>query len=380
MLHPIKLQASTASQALDQAFPDFFQLASCIQDEQEVANLKQLMTQGLKDVDKLSNPAFDALAEYQESDAAWLERMLSYAPDPDQFQAGRMHACVGVLKEYFRLTDNTSANAKKVISWIDDGIKFPFVGVQHKSHDKAPHFHRKLEIVKQMLSKAVGSELAESCLQGKTPAPVHFPNHQSAQTNASFVDAELAKAEAKGVVTEWPFQQPPTVINGLLVVEGKKPRLCMNPSYINLFMQHLPVKYERLQDLVDLLHSEDYMSTSDDKSGFWQLPLHPSMWQYVGFEWRGRYMVFKMAPFGISVLPWIYTTFKQEVFRPLREKGVRMAFLIDDRAAAESSRPRARLQSEALTKVLLGLGTITHQTQQVRKQSGCQDRLSGFLA
>ena len=99
---------------------------------------------------------------------------------------------------------------------------------------------------------------------------------------------------------------------------------------MNLHMEHCIVKYEGLQDMVDLLQQGDYMSTLDDKSGYWQLPLHPHMWQYVGFEWKGQYMVWKIAAFGISVLPWMYTTLRQEVYRPLRERGVRMAFLIDD--------------------------------------------------
>ena len=288
-------------------------------------------TQGVADIVKLQDPAYEATVEYQESDPDWSARMLACAPDPDLFQAGRIHACLGSWEEYFRATGNTSANAKKVLSWFRNGIMFPFVGVQHESHQRAPEWRKKLEVVRRMLTKAVGSEQVDEFLQGKTPGTVQFPNHQSAQTHAAFVDAELAKAEAKGVITVWPFAEPPTVINGLKVVEGKKNRLCINPMYINTFMEHLPVKYERLQDLVDLLQQGDLMSTSDDKSGYWQLPLHPKMWQYMGFEWRGRYMVWKMAAFGISVLPWMYTTLKQEVYRPLRELGVRMTFLIDDR-------------------------------------------------
>ena len=145
------------------------------------------------------------------------------------------------------------------------------------------------------------------------------------------LDAELAKAEAKGVIVEWPFAEPPKVVNGLKVVEGKKNRLCINPMYINVFMEYFPVKYEGVQDLVDIIQQGDFMSTSDDKSGYWQLPLHPDMWQYMGIAWKGRYMVWRMAEFGISALPWIYKTVKQEIYRPLRLRGVRLGFLIDDR-------------------------------------------------
>ncbi len=309
----------------------FFQLPASIKDQAEVRQMMELMRQGLADISKLQDAGYDAMAEYQESDEAWTARLLSYAPDPEQFQAGRMHSCLPSLQEYFRLTGNRSANAKKVLSWVRKGIVLPFVGLDHRSHDSAPEYRKKLEVVKRMLAKAVGAEQVVAYLEGITPSRVQFPNHKSAQSHEAFVDAELAKAEAKGVIVEWPFAEPPKVVNGLKVVEGKKNRLCINPMYINVFMEYFPVKYEGVRDLVDIIQRGDFMSTSDDKSGYWQLPLHPDMWQYMGIAWKDRYMVWRMAAFGISVLPWIYSTVKQEIYRPLRLRGVRLGFLIDDR-------------------------------------------------
>ena len=313
--------------------PDnFFQLPTSRATQQDKDFLSQLLREGLADIKKLQDPLYSALREYQEADEDWAARLTSYAPVPDQFQAGGLHANVACLEEFFTLTGNNSVNAKKVISWIKQGIKLPFVGVNHKSHQHAPEYRKKLEIVKRMLAKAKGSEHVEECLQGREPSQVQFPNPKSAEVYASFVDTEVAKALQKKVVVEWPFQDLPRVICGLKVVDDKpKLRLCINPMYPNVFMEHWPVKYERLLDLVDLLGSGDYMSTSDDKSGYWQLPLHPDMWQYVAFEWRDKIYVWTVPAFGLSVVPYIYSTVKQELFRPLRDMGVRMAFLIDDR-------------------------------------------------
>ncbi|KAL0030847.1 hypothetical protein WJX77_009431 [Trebouxia sp. C0004] len=106
--------------------------------------------------------------------------------------------------------------------------------------------------------------------QSSRPSPVQFHNHKSFQTYASFVDTKLDKALAKGIIGEWPFPEPPTVVNGLKVVDDKLPklRLCINPMYINLFLKYEPLKYDRLQDLTDTIGSGDFMSTSDDKSGY----------------------------------------------------------------------------------------------------------------
>ena len=44
---------------------------------------------------------------------------------------------------------------------------------------------------------------------------MQFQNHRSVETYTSFVDEEVAKALAKGVIAKWPFTDPPTVVNGV---------------------------------------------------------------------------------------------------------------------------------------------------------------------
>lgn len=128
---------------------------------------------------------------------------------------------------------------------------------------------------------------------------------------------------------------PPSVVNGLKVVDDKptKLRLCINPMYVNLFMRYIQVRYERLTDLVDMLGPDYYMSTSDDKSGYWQLPLHPNMWQYAGFELDGATYVWLVLPFGWALACYMFSLVKSEVYKPLRQKGVHLAYLLDDRQA-----------------------------------------------
>lgn len=132
-----------------------------------------------------------------------------------------------------------------------------------------------------MLTKAVGSDAVSTHLQGSKPSPIQFHNHKSVQTYAAFVDTELVKALAKGVIAEWPFPDPPTVVNGLKVVDDKIPKLklCINPMCIN----------------------------------------------------KGVYYCFKVLPFGVSIACWIYSIIKQELYRPARIQGARLQYLIDDR-------------------------------------------------
>lgn len=77
----------------------------------------------------------------------------------------------------------------------------------------------------------------------------------------------------------------------------------------------------------------------------------------MGFEWKGRIYTWEVGAFGISSACYMYTMIKQEIFRPLRDLRVKLMFFIDDKLQCESSRPRARLQSEALLKALVKIGT-----------------------
>ena len=105
------------------------------------------------DIDKLSDQSYSAAAEYAEPDSAWSARMLETAPNPDLFRAGRLNACAPVLERLLSKSGSVTSQARKVLTWIQKGIQLSFVPVNHASHDKAPNFHKKLQIVKRMLAQ-----------------------------------------------------------------------------------------------------------------------------------------------------------------------------------------------------------------------------------
>ena len=120
-------------------------------------------------------------------------------------------------------------------------------------------------------------------------------NHISVQEHEDFVEKELGKARAAGVIADWPFEQLPQTINGPKVVEKLGPngqveklRLCISPQYTNAFMAYDRVRYERLQDTMEMVEASDYMSTSDDNAGYWQMAMHPSTWIYMSFMYKRR--------------------------------------------------------------------------------------------
>lgn len=246
----------------------------------------QLLETGLQAIQRLSDPAYTAEQEYQQLDAERLHRMECMAPDPKKFSGGSMNASAEVWQEFLSRTESHSRQASAVLGWMRNGLQLTFVGTQHASQEKAPHRKRNMEVVRKMLTRAVGPARVDECLAGKAPAEVQFANHASVQKYEDFVTTELQAALAKGVVKEWTLEQSPVVVNGLKVVDDKLPklRLCINPMYINLFLPYETVRCERLQDIVEIVAPGDYMTTSDDKSNYWQMAMHPDAWPYLAFR------------------------------------------------------------------------------------------------
>ncbi|GAX85997.1 hypothetical protein CEUSTIGMA_g13413.t1 [Chlamydomonas eustigma] len=113
------------------------------------------------------------------------------------------------------------------------------------------------------------------------------------------------------------------------------------------------VQYERLSDVSHLAGPGDFAFSTDDKSGYWQLPLHPAMWKYLAFMWEGRVYCFTHLPFGVAPACFIYTRVKQELYRPLRKWGFRLVALIDSRQKGEA---RTAFQASAMARLLKALG------------------------
>eukprot|EP00798_Chlamydomonas_sp_ICE-L_P003514 gene3514-biopygen21247 len=224
----------------------------------------------------------------------WKESLESELPDPDAFKAGTIRDHGEVWKEYFQVSGGETKKSKEVMRHED------------------------------------------------------------------FTRGEVVAMKRKGVVRVWDGVEAPVVVNGLRVVEDKLPklRLCINPSYPNLFWQYRKLQYERLGDLVHLAREGDWAFTTDDKSGYWHVPLHTDMWQYLAFSLDGEVLCFTHLPFGPGPACFIYSQIKEVVFSPLRRMGVRMLYLIDDELTLQEGEARTQKQAIAMARLLASLGFI----------------------
>ena len=149
-----------------------------------------------------------------------------------------------------------------------------------------------------------------------------------------------------GAIRKWEAPEPITVINGVgdNVNRHGRTRLILDTRYISLFDRYSSFSYEKFGDLPRYLEQQDHMSLTDFKSGYLQLRMYINTFRFLGTEFAGQVHHFAALPFGLSSACHTYTRLIAEVYRPLRLKGQRMTFPIDDAAFVFASKPVAKFQ------------------------------------
>ena len=125
---------------------------------------------------------------------------------------------------------------------------------------------------------------------------------------------------------------------------------------MNLFELYIPFKYESLQQVMQLLNSGDYMWTTDFKSGYHQIPMHPSAYPYLGVSWGGQLFVFTYMPFGLASACRVYTQLMASVYKPLRRQGERLSYIIDDAMGVVPDQHTGQFHAATNFRLLTGLG------------------------
>lgn len=291
----------------------------------------------------------------------WDQHFANTLPDAQTFMAGGLSRATAAWDHFFVLANTDEEGIREVRPWITEGVDWPMLPVFHKNHPHGPNRTKKINIVKSMLKRALppGTEVT-TYLQGPLPSAVEFGNHNSIQAHQQFATEEVQAMLSKRVIKRWTEEQQPVVINGLLVCTDKFPklRLCLNPMYPNLWWEYKRLRYDRLHELVPLSQPGDWAMTTDDKHGYWHVPLHPSMWPYLAFKLEGVVYCFTHLPFGVAPACYVYTRIKEVIFAPLRARGLRILFLIDDQLNLQQGYARAQAQSLAMATLLSTLGFV----------------------
>lgn len=90
-----------------------------------------------------------------------------------------------------------------------------------------------------------------------------------------------------------------------LATNGRKPRLVidMSATELNDSLSPLRARLNGVAVIRRLLHRDGHMFTTDLRSAFHTVRVHPRHRPLLGFEWQGRYYRFTVLPFGLRPSP-----------------------------------------------------------------------------
>jgi hypothetical protein len=154
-------------------------------------------------------------------------------------------------------------------------------------------------------------------------------NHPSAHEHSAFVTQAVADLLATDTILAV-THRPKVVLPLGVAVQPSKRRLIWDGRWVNDKAIIPTFKYETLAHVHLWAELGDFAFTTDLKSGYHHVDMHPDSWEYLGFQWEDRYYVFTQLPFGLAPACWAFTKITRSVLRWFRTRGVRCMGYIDD--------------------------------------------------
>ena len=149
-------------------------------------------------------------------------------------------------------------------------------------------------------------------------------NNRSSQKDPDFVWQELLRLECLGCTAR--VCERPIVILPLSMVFSKKMRLVVDASRgLNPYLLKRDVPLEGLDTFAEILRKGDFVAIDDLDSGYWQVPLHPDMYQYCGVHYQDPqsgevvFWTWRVLFLGIKDAVYIFTHLLQPVVQYLRK-------------------------------------------------------------
>ena len=152
----------------------------------------------------------------------------------------------------------------------------------------------------------------------------------------------------------------PRVVNPLTVAQNKsgKLRLVLDCRHINKHLFQFKFKYENSEIAKVLFGEGDFLFTFDLKSAYHHIMIDRSFIEYLGFQWDGRFYVFKVLPFGLATAGFIFSKVTREAVKFWRSSGHKIIMYLDDGLAGANTIQSAYVLSSKIKNDLEKLGFL----------------------
>ena len=186
-------------------------------------------------------------------------------------------------------------------------------------------------------------------------------NNISFSENESFALKEIFELEKKGKV-EFVKEKPHIVNPFSVAIQRNKSRLILDCSYLNQFVDVPKFKYEDVKEALSFFNKGCCMIKWDLKNGYHLIKIHKKFRKYLGFkifvDGKIIYGQYKVGPFGLRDLPYLFTKVFRVLVRHWRCTGLSVVKFLDDGICFSDSEEEAEEASKHIRKDLFQAGAF----------------------
>ena len=194
------------------------------------------------------------------------------------------------------------------------------------------------------------------------PTRIWKKNSRKCEKHLGFIDSEIELLLKNGSILE--VRERPWVVCSLSVDDlREKLRLIYNAIPINILLWLEKFKYEGLNNVRDMLTTLSWIFQFDIQSAYNHVRVHPDHWGLLGFEWRGKWFVYCVLPFGLATAPFMFTKITRPLRQFWREQGINIAMMLDDALGGAESRERTEFHALFVRRSLRAAGFTEHLTK-----------------
>jgi hypothetical protein len=184
----------------------------------------------------------------------------------------------------------------------------------------------------------------------------------------------------KGAIELVPQPLTPGFYSNMFVIPKKNggSRPVFNLKTLNQYIQAPHFKMETLQEVTKLIKKNNFLTSIDLSDAFLHIPVHHESRQYLRLHWQGQTYQFCTTPFGLSLVPWLFTKLTKPILEWARTKQIRVSAYLDDWIIIANSASQATYHTQLLLQKLESLGWIVNHKKSSLQPSQLIEHL-GFL-
>lgn len=159
-------------------------------------------------------------------------------------------------------------------------------------------------------------------------------DNKSTRDNSQFPTYEIQKLLQRKCISEV-FSH---VVNPLTVATNKgKRRLVLDARHINPQLFKFRYKYEDASTSRVMFNKGNFCSSYDIKSAYHHIEMFDTDTTYLGFQWKNKYHVFSVLPFGLDTSGFLFSKVMREIVKHWRNQGLKMIMYLIDGLGGEDN-------------------------------------------